>query len=93
MSTEHGLEELQQLFIDNSRNTRTESGIPDHFPTDPQAEVLIFDLIDLSYMKRIIFSDDSIVRKYKGNTPTPVSLDSRFFKPRMDFRFWRKQNG
>jgi hypothetical protein len=44
--------------------SREERDLPDNYPTDPQAEILVFDKIDRSYIVAAHFADEEVLSKY-----------------------------
>ncbi|OSX53221.1 DarT ssDNA thymidine ADP-ribosyltransferase family protein [Anoxybacillus ayderensis] len=87
-----GIVGLKDMFAEKEGHfTRKQMDLPDHYPTDPQAEVLVFGVIDTSYFKRIIFNDEITANKFKGKYGAKFQfvVDKSFFCPRKDYDFWR----
>ena len=85
-------EALLSLF-DNKPGypTRQQCGIPDYYPTNPQAEILVFSDIPVKYFKGIYFQNDSAFIKY-GHMITnsiPCKVNSNLFLGRCDWKIWQ----
>jgi hypothetical protein len=87
---------FQSMFDDLEGTKRDLLQIPDHYTTDPQAEVLVFEPIKPQYIYEVHFCDDNVLRnwqeskrKFKPKYNPEVRLDKTFFKPRRDYEFWR----
>lgn len=65
-------------------------GIPQTYPTHPQAEVLIFGEIELDYIGAVAFKGDRSKEKYAHVIPNEISVVSKpdIFGRRMDWRYW-----
>lgn len=87
-----GKEALKKLF-DNFPNkpSRTEMKIASHHTTNPQAEVLIFDTVEVDNIFEVAFENEETMIKYKHVIPEKikVSTKSSLFKGRADYEFWR----
>ena len=83
---------LEDLFNDkDGYPTRDELNIPDWYPTNPQAEVLVFDQIPISYINKVSFERREIFLKYKEIVPPniPANVDVGLFRWRKDYEFWK----
>jgi hypothetical protein len=73
--------------------SRAECRIPDWYPTDPQAEVLAFSGVPLSYVTAICFRDQVSRSKF----PTPiggrvaVGVKPEYFSARSDWQVWKQR--
>jgi hypothetical protein len=81
---------LNKLFDDKIDDLPRESWrIPLCFPTDPQAEVLVYDQIENDLIYQIVFEDKEAYDEYSN-----IFLDRRFtydhkvFSPRSDHHLW-----
>ena len=83
---------FENMFYEREDYSRERMGLDDFEPTDPQAEVLVFDTIPTEYIEFVHFSDfrdyrafESTIHRYNiyGGTT------SSFFSYRRDFDFWR----
>jgi ssDNA thymidine ADP-ribosyltransferase, DarT len=87
---------LRRMFTDRCEITgvnRADCQIPDKFPTDPQAEVLVFSHIPLSFITGVTFPDAWAQAKYCGppqqTVPASFGVNSAYFRPRCDWEIWR----
>ena len=66
------------------------SRIPDWYPTNPQAEVLVFDIIPIEYIDSIVFNNIKTYRKYANIIPenVGVSISDKLYAPRCDYKLW-----
>lgn len=66
-------------------------GIPDYYPTNPQAEILVFDTIPIDYIQYIYFQDSATYDKYFDIIPPifDATWQSDIFCPRKDWEFWK----
>lgn len=71
--------------------TRQQCGIPDYYPTNPQAEILVFSEIPIEYFKQICFKDVSTLIKYRDivTNDIPCRVNSDLFFGRRDWKFWQ----
>lgn len=71
--------------------------IPDYMTTDPQAEILVSDIIDTKYIDSICFKDPDDIKQYIQNYGASVlklydySSRSFLFEPRKDYKLWEKE--
>lgn len=78
-------EALKDLFYESGRNK-----IPTNYTTDPQAEVLIKDMIATNYIKAIETNGfDSDVKYLASDYNVDYTYDGLLFKPRKDYERWR----
>ncbi|AZT89254.1 DUF4433 domain-containing protein [Caldicellulosiruptor changbaiensis] len=86
-----------QAFNDmfGDEKLRKEIGLPSYFTTDPQAEVLVFDIIEPEYIRKIVVEKEED-REYILNTLSlndeMVIVDVKYFRPRFDFNYWRGED-
>ena len=85
-----GRDAFANLFGDCSGYPKRKSlGIPDCYPTNPQAEVLVCGTIHPEYIKRIYFENKTIYDKYIDALPPAITTwRSYIFGPRKDWAFW-----
>jgi len=86
-----GKEAFQKLFEELiNPPTRKELKIPESCPTNPQAEILVFDYIEPEDIVGVAFQNqdraDEYAKLYKGFN---FIYHRGFFKPRVDYEFWR----
>lgn len=75
----------------NDYVSRARMRLSDNEPTDPQAEILVFDEIPPEAINYIIFDDYYTMQQYKPLLDPmciPCSCDSGPFLPRRDYSFW-----
>lgn len=87
-----GKEAFLKLFQDREGCPRRESlNIPESYPTNPQAEVLVFDTIPIRYINTVIFDKDTLTEKYRNLLPNIFlfSTDISMFKWRRDYSSWQ----
>ncbi|MCS7032304.1 MAG: DUF4433 domain-containing protein, partial [Gloeomargarita sp. SKYG116] len=87
---------LEAMFGDLPNCRRQELNIPDNYPTHPQAEVLVFEPIPVSYIREIHFRDKADIMEPRVNFPELLSpmaccISELYFGPRQDWPFWRNQ--
>jgi len=83
------------MFDDFGEKVRATLKIPDHYPTNPQAEVLAFDPIEPAHIFGVALQRPELVAIYSqryGNTHRFVHGPS-FFQPRTDYAAWKRPNG
>lgn len=75
------IEKIEELF----EGARPET-LPINFPTDKQAEVLLYREIKVQYIKRVLFQDEDAFNKYKGVVPNNIeaTVDALLFEVRKD---------
>jgi hypothetical protein len=97
----NSLNSLKNLFEDikeyrGDKKQRQNNLISENMPTNPQSEVLIFNRIEVKYIKEIHYKGfnmpDDIINnnpeiKFYGKTP------HYYFNYRDDYEYWRKNNG
>lgn len=70
--------------------TRSDLAIPDAYPTNPQAEVLVFGNIETSYFIGVVTQAKEIEILLKALYPDFCFLYSKaFFSPRIDYMHWK----
>jgi hypothetical protein len=57
------------LFLDLPEQLRVELAIPPGFPTDPQAEVLVFNTIAPTLIQAVYFSDPALLYHWQQSYP------------------------
>ncbi|MDD3041066.1 DarT ssDNA thymidine ADP-ribosyltransferase family protein [Bacteroides sp.] len=91
LSERRGFQAFERMFAEIPFPTREELDLEEYMPTNPQAEVLVFESISITYIKRISFNKRDTLNAYRGCIPTNirVAFDERPFYPRNDYRYWR----
>lgn len=88
-----GLAALDAMF-DEQEHKR--SNIPYYYPTDPQAEVLVFGSIPPEYIEKIYIENYSVYAEYiknirvRKNYVAACSVNKKLFSPRFDYRDWQR---
>ena len=90
---------LQSMF-DEHHNTkeRCNLNIPDNFPTNPQAEVLILERVDSKYIMEVCINSRERVNNHVAMmhvinscvNSIKFTRNAGFFTYRKDYAFWRK---
>lgn len=84
-----GVAKFVEMFEDWGDKKRADLGIPPHFTTNPQAEVLCLDPIEPAYFSAIHVKDPELYKKYKAAYPQfNVEYNGYYFKYRGDFKHW-----
>lgn len=84
-----------KLFEDGENfPKRSALRIPISYPTNPQAEILVFEPIEAEYIKRIVFQCPILAKKaeikYEKYGIKSI-FQPKFFSPRGDFKHWKDQ--
>ncbi|WP_052352939.1 DarT ssDNA thymidine ADP-ribosyltransferase family protein [Neobacillus dielmonensis] len=105
LEEKQGLIGLTNMFAERSgKPSRKEMGLLPHFPTDPQAEVLVKTNIEVDYFKRVIFENESTLNEYRKQdngkrtrriykSPIEFVVDPDYFGRRLDYKYWGKSYG
>ena len=96
IASRNTVENLAELFGDFGSIQRRDLRLPDHYPTNPQAEVLAFETIPAKYIKQVVFFASSQAKQWlsENGQMYPInkySLNESMFKCRMDFASWKKE--
>jgi hypothetical protein len=86
---------LARMFADQcevSGVSRSSCRIPDWFPTNPQAEVLAFSPVPLSYVTATYFQEQDGKSKFlpPQGTPLAVGVKPEYFRARGDWAVWKQ---
>ena len=87
-----GTRALKKLYEDYpGKPSRQEMKLKDWYPTNPQAEVLIFGGVPVKYIEEVYFSNNKALRKYCACIPNEIraSVNTYWFYPREDWRYWQ----
>ena len=95
-------EALRDMFAEGyvnrqgSRGLRQDLQIPNNYPTNPQAEVLVFDSIPTRYIKTVHFRNATTLRRWRSTNsetyPQMLTSNSYYFTPRDDWAAWQRDN-
>ena len=81
-----------KLYENEEGYPQRSTSIPESYPTNPQAEVLVLENIPRNFIKRLIVKDEHtkklIIQK---KLPTTVIIDDSKFKWRKDWEVWKNQ--
>lgn len=83
------LNALQVMFDDTDTKSRGELKIPNHYPTSPQAEVLLLDGAPTHYISGVVFPTQTIMDQLAPQCAVPVRLNGGYFSPRFDHSHWK----
>ncbi|HTU66767.1 MAG TPA: DarT ssDNA thymidine ADP-ribosyltransferase family protein [Steroidobacteraceae bacterium] len=86
-----GAPALELMFAERGSVSRKELSIPESYPTDPQAEVLVFETIEPNLITGLAFNDSDVRKKFKERLEGRYKVldNSRYFDARRDFQSWR----
>ena len=88
-------EALKGMFEDFDDIRHQDLQIPLDYPTDPQAEILVFDPISTRHIKEIHFYEAIARKEWLSNTQEVDSQTFRssgeYFQGRRDWQFWQKR--
>jgi len=86
-----GCKALEKLYEEYpGKPSRSAMRIKNWYPTNPQAEVLVFGCVPLKYIKGVYFNDETTLMKFKSRIPPTIAarINTNYFFPREDWRFW-----
>jgi hypothetical protein len=85
---------LEKMFADRcevSGVSRSSCKIPDNYSTNPQAEVLAFSRIPLSYVAAVYFQDENARSKFLPRDKVlTVGVKPDYFDARCDWQLWKQ---
>ena len=87
-----GDDAFRDLFRDKiGYPKRNDLGIPSCYPTNPQAEVLVFDTIPVDYIQKICFQKNMDMFHYRDIIPYNIDygVESSMFMYRLDWEWWQ----
>lgn len=89
-NTLKGVKAFNALYSEiKDKPSRQKVALPASFPTNPQAEVLVKDVIEPEYILAVVFNNSVLTKKYKSKYP---KMDIRtfpdFFNARNDYTHW-----
>lgn len=83
---------LRRMFDDCAEIAREDLGVPDFFPTDPQAEILVFDVVPPQYIEAARFRSTNALEQAKRVIEErkwpKLRVDPRYFRARADHSSW-----
>jgi hypothetical protein len=89
-----GLQAFQRLFEPaNNKPNRETLKLPDNYPTNPQAEVLVFDVIEPQYIAGVITPNTAMETMLKIRYPRfEFRYNQGFYSARIDYEYWKNGN-
>jgi hypothetical protein len=88
-----GVDALEAMFDDYNGIARSTLGIPDHYPTYPQAEVLVFEKIEPEYIVGATFEKYANFKQFQGKKyqhDFEILYERDYYWPRCDHKHWKK---
>lgn len=88
-----GKKAFEGMFDDRDNYPkRCVTKIPERYPTNPQAEVLVKGIIPPKYIRGVIFENFKTANKHLGKIPGNIEIfqGREYFAPRCDFKEWPK---
>ena len=90
IASRQGVVALHSMFDDYGAIKRTSLNIPDHYTTNPQAEVLLLDGATVEDITGVYFQKLATFQQYKTQYPgRPFHYDGGFFNGRSDYARWK----
>lgn len=85
------LDALKRLFDDFGGKTRESLAIPNRYPTNPQAEVLVSPSIEHNLIRKVYFQKPATLQQFGRDYPIiDYALNGGYFEPRSDWRHWQQ---
>ncbi len=86
-----GADAFERLFNQiDGKPSREEMRINDRCPTDPQAEVLVFDKIEADSIFGAAFKNNVEIERFRKKFPQKrFKIFSSLFAPREDYNYWQ----
>lgn len=87
-----GLHAFNRLYDEiDSKPSRKKLGISDGAPTSPQAEVLVFDVIETELIMAVLVENQAVADEAKKvHSEIEILIKPAFFKARKDYMHWKK---
>ena len=91
LNERRGVQAFNKMFEEyEGKPNRKELGISDSCPTNPQAEVLVFDDIEPNLVNGAVFVDEASAKEcQKRHKNIQVVCNSKAFDARKDYRYWK----
>ncbi|MBI3728693.1 MAG: DUF4433 domain-containing protein [Burkholderiales bacterium] len=84
------LNALKNMFSDFEQKKRSELNIPNNYPTNPQAEVLMLNGVPKKYILGVAVDSSKVEEVLKKRfVGLQVLNTKRYFKPREDYSHWK----
>lgn len=86
-----GVDAFERLFSPaEGKPSRKELGLSDHIPTNPQAEVLVFGIVEPKYIAGVICQKESAKERLEKAYPNfAFERNQAAFNARKDYASWR----
>lgn len=88
-------EALSRMFCDFAPMSRFDLNLPRNFPTNPQAEVLVFQQISVDYIRQVHVWDPRTRDKWQNEVSSLTGADicygPHYFGPRTDYEVWSSE--
>lgn len=89
-------EALERMFFDFADKSRFDLNLPRNFPTNPQAEVLVFEQIPVTHIRQVHVWDprtrDEWQNDVRSFTEADIYYGPHYFSPRSDYEVWRSES-
>ena len=86
-------EALNLMFSDYGETSRTDLQIPDFLTTNPQAEILVFEPVNVGYINTVCFYTHQALQSWNGKSKMQFctfTVNPDYFSPRKDWKVWQK---
>ncbi len=80
-----------KMFEDVCNKSRAQLNIKNSFTTNPQAEVLVCEPVDIKNIKQICFEDKQLANQYGKMFNIECSVCDELFRSRNDYSCWQTQ--
>ncbi|SRR6266571_2621243 len=83
---------FEAMFAEaEGKPNRKQLGLDNGLPTNPQAEVLVFERIEPAYVIGVAFKEQVLVDEHRVHFPgVPMKRLPGLFAPRVDYLHWKK---
>lgn len=89
-----GLQAFQGMYADWNGVSRATLGIPDNYPTNPQAEVLMLEGVSREHILGVFALNqtvkDRLVAKHAELSDSNVAVNASIFRYRQDYAHWKQ---
>lgn len=85
-----GVHAFQRMFEDFGEKKRADLNIPDHYTTNPQAEVLLLEGAPMKYIGGVVVPTQAIKIAVETQCPSlQIKLNGGYYDGRRDYEHWR----
>ena len=89
-------EALERMFFDFADICRLDLNLHRNFPTNPQAEVLVFERISVNYIRQVHVWDPRTRAQFLNDvlwfTSADICYGPYYFRPRPDYKAWQSES-